>query len=103
MIKKLQEFNNASLDKSVGNTSVDVKSPTELISAAGFQLSKNSTDKNGLGISDSDMIAVQYLEDGTVSIVLNNDLTLDSQAVNTFKKEFQEAEKLAQEITRTYQ
>ena len=103
MIKKLQEFNNAAVDKTVGNSSTNVQSPTELISSAGFQMSKSSTDKNGLAISNSDMIAVQYLEDGTVSIVLNNDLNLDSQALRTFKDELNKAEQLATEIQKTYQ
>lgn len=102
MIKKLQEFNNAAVDSSVGTSSNDVQSPTELISDAGFQMSKSSTDKAGLAISDSDMIAVQYLDDGTVSIVLNNDLTLDGQTLRTFKDELNKAEQLAKEIQDSY-
>lgn len=98
MIKKITEFKNSAVDKSVSNMTQDVKSNMELADQIGFNVTQNSTDEQGLAISDSDMIAVQYLADGNVSIVLNNDLTLDAQAVNVFKKEFGQAEKLMQEI-----
>lgn len=98
MIKRIDEaggFSNAAVNTKDNQSAKTVE---DVIKTSGFNALDGSTNDNGLAVSDSEYVAVQYLQDGTINVAINNDLSLDKQNLQTFKKDLATAEKLMQDI-----